>query len=193
MPKSRTFRPLSLTTNSQAKRNASPGPPSPTYSDTTNASAVHFGENGPTKIITRSDLKASMQSYENVSDRLVVIRLPPQPCRTLILACTDIAPELMHQLPICPSRDVESHRHTCGRNGNLLWVCVLLIVGGYTHTAPTSQDEGPLVRTGDPPTGCSGLASSNGQPLACPGTCPPSPARHLLHTYAPSSFPSPKR
>jgi hypothetical protein len=28
---------------------------------------VNLGENGPTKIITRSDLKASMQSYENVS------------------------------------------------------------------------------------------------------------------------------
>ncbi|KAF8271779.1 hypothetical protein EI94DRAFT_1720001 [Lactarius quietus] len=66
MQKSRPFRPLALNTNSQAKRNASPGPPSPTFSDTTNASAVHFGENGPAKIITRSDLKASMQSYENL-------------------------------------------------------------------------------------------------------------------------------
>jgi hypothetical protein len=28
---------------------------------------VNLGENGPAKIITRSDLKASMQSYENVS------------------------------------------------------------------------------------------------------------------------------
>ncbi|KAI9466747.1 hypothetical protein BJY52DRAFT_1141483 [Lactarius psammicola] len=66
MRKSRPFRPLAISTNSQAKRNASPGPPSPTYSDTTNASAVNFGENGPAKIITRSDLKASMQSYENL-------------------------------------------------------------------------------------------------------------------------------
>ncbi|KAH9045681.1 hypothetical protein EDB85DRAFT_1853257 [Lactarius pseudohatsudake] len=65
MPKSR-FRQLAITTNSQARRNASPGPPSPTFSDTTNASAVNFGENGPAKIITRSDLKASMQSYENL-------------------------------------------------------------------------------------------------------------------------------
>ncbi|KAH8999380.1 hypothetical protein EDB92DRAFT_957317 [Lactarius akahatsu] len=65
MPKSR-FRPLAITTHSQARRNASPGPPSPTFSDTTNASAVNFGENGPAKIITRSDLKASMQSYENL-------------------------------------------------------------------------------------------------------------------------------
>ncbi|KAH9007094.1 hypothetical protein EDB86DRAFT_49706 [Lactarius hatsudake] len=65
MPKSR-FRPLAVTIHSQARRNASPGPPSPTFSDTTNASAVNFGENGPAKIITRSDLKASMQSYENL-------------------------------------------------------------------------------------------------------------------------------
>ncbi|KAH9077450.1 hypothetical protein EDB83DRAFT_2217554 [Lactarius deliciosus] len=65
MPKSR-FRPLAISTHSQARRNASPGPPSPTFSDTTNASAVNFGENGPAKIITRSDLKASMQSYENL-------------------------------------------------------------------------------------------------------------------------------
>ena len=97
MPKSRTFRPLSLTTNSQAKRNASPGPPSPTYSDTTNASAVHFGENGPAKIITRSDLKASMQSYENVSNRLVDIRLPPATLQNAHISLyPNIAPELMH-------------------------------------------------------------------------------------------------
>jgi hypothetical protein len=51
----------------QGKRNASLDPPSPTFTETTNASAVNLGENGPAKIITRSDLKASMQSYENVS------------------------------------------------------------------------------------------------------------------------------
>jgi hypothetical protein len=70
MPKSRSLRPFTLTTNAQGKRNASPGgagPPSPTFTETTNVSAVNLGENGPAKIITRSDLKASMQSYENVS------------------------------------------------------------------------------------------------------------------------------
>ena len=68
MPKSRPIRPFTITTNSQGKRNASPGrPPSPTFSETTNVSAVNLGEHGPAKIITRSDLKASMQSYENVS------------------------------------------------------------------------------------------------------------------------------
>ncbi|KAH9978061.1 hypothetical protein BGW80DRAFT_1165973 [Lactifluus volemus] len=66
MPKSRPLRTLATTTNSQVKRNASPGPPSPTFSETTNVSAINFGENGPAKIITRTDLKASMQSYENL-------------------------------------------------------------------------------------------------------------------------------
>lgn len=94
MSRSRPFRPFSITTNSQSKRNGSPGPPSPTFSDTTNASAVHFGENGPAKVITRSDLKNSMQTYENVSTRLVV-RLRPQSCRTLILSCTT-TPEYTH-------------------------------------------------------------------------------------------------
>ena len=35
-----------------------------------------------------------------------------------------IAPKRMLQLPICPSRDVEGYRHTRGRNGKLLRVCV---------------------------------------------------------------------
>ena len=67
MPRSRPLRPFAIATNPQGKRNASPGPPSPTYSETTNVSAVNLGEHGPAKIITRSDLKASMQSYEIVS------------------------------------------------------------------------------------------------------------------------------
>lgn len=46
---------------------ASPGPPSPTFSEVTNASAFNFGSNGPAKIITRTDLKSSLQAYEDVS------------------------------------------------------------------------------------------------------------------------------
>jgi hypothetical protein len=49
------------------KRNISPGPPSPTFSDATHASAMNFGANGPEKIITRANLKASLQAYEDVS------------------------------------------------------------------------------------------------------------------------------
>ncbi|KAJ7499146.1 hypothetical protein FB451DRAFT_1015766 [Mycena latifolia] len=40
--------------------------PSPTFSDTTNASAMNFGANGPEKIITRANLKASLQAYEDL-------------------------------------------------------------------------------------------------------------------------------
>ena len=77
MPRSRPLRPFAIATNPQGKRNASPGPPSPTYSETTNASAVNLGEHGPAKIITRSDLKASMQSYEIVSSPLLSLSLSP--------------------------------------------------------------------------------------------------------------------
>ncbi|KAJ6629212.1 hypothetical protein B0H10DRAFT_2160657 [Mycena sp. CBHHK59/15] len=40
--------------------------PSPTFSDTTNVSAMNFGANGPEKIITRANLKASLQAYEEL-------------------------------------------------------------------------------------------------------------------------------
>ncbi|KAI9510445.1 hypothetical protein F5148DRAFT_1010917 [Russula earlei] len=68
MPKSRPLRPFSIKPNPEGKRSASSAgrPPSPTFSETTNVSAVNLGENGPSKIITRSDLKASMQCYENL-------------------------------------------------------------------------------------------------------------------------------
>jgi len=48
------------------KRNASPSPPSPTFSDATQASAMNFGPNGPAKIITRANLKSSLQTYEDL-------------------------------------------------------------------------------------------------------------------------------
>lgn len=49
-----------------SRRNSSPGArsPSPTFSETTNASALNFGDG--TKVITRADLKASLQAYEQV-------------------------------------------------------------------------------------------------------------------------------
>ena len=64
MPRARSLRSLTIAPN--AKRNASPGPPSPTYSDTSHASAMNFGANGPAKIITRAHLKASLHAYEEV-------------------------------------------------------------------------------------------------------------------------------
>ncbi|KAG0705441.1 hypothetical protein DFH29DRAFT_1031170 [Suillus ampliporus] len=47
------------------KRTSSPGPPSPTFSDATHASAMNFGADGPEKIITRANLKVSLQSYDD--------------------------------------------------------------------------------------------------------------------------------
>ena len=65
MPRARSLRSFAIT----HRRNTSPGPPrspSPTFSETTNASAMNFGPDGPEKIITRADLKASLQAYDDV-------------------------------------------------------------------------------------------------------------------------------
>lgn len=143
MPKSRSLRPFAITTNSQGKRNASPGPPSPTFSETTNVSAVNLGEHGPAKIITRSDLKASMQSYENVSPPISSPSAPPHPLRSankqlrneeLIFPFSLSSPsfhdsythttalvalEFMLQLSICNAHHVSSYRRARRRNGIL--------------------------------------------------------------------------
>ncbi|KAF9263634.1 hypothetical protein L218DRAFT_959164 [Marasmius fiardii PR-910] len=65
-------RPRSLRafTFGSSKRNSSPDArsPSPTFSETTNISGMNFGANGPAKIITRANLKASLQAYEQLMD-----------------------------------------------------------------------------------------------------------------------------
>ncbi|KAG6820446.1 hypothetical protein H0H93_000442 [Arthromyces matolae] len=58
----RSIRTLSFST----RRRASPEPPSPTFTDVTNVTAMNFGPNGPEKIITRANLKASLQAYEDL-------------------------------------------------------------------------------------------------------------------------------
>lgn len=65
MPRVRSLRTQALS----PKRDISPGPPSPTFTETTNASVLDFGPGGPEKIITRANLKASLQSYDDVSIR----------------------------------------------------------------------------------------------------------------------------
>jgi hypothetical protein len=70
MAPSRPPRSFSALTFGSGHRNISPGPPSPTFSDATHASAMNFGSNGPEKIITRANLKASLQAYEEVSVHL---------------------------------------------------------------------------------------------------------------------------
>ncbi|KAH7916740.1 hypothetical protein BJ138DRAFT_8107 [Hygrophoropsis aurantiaca] len=60
--KPRSLRNLALS----PKRSSSPGPPSPTFSDATHASAMNFGADGPEKVITRSNLKVSLQAYDEL-------------------------------------------------------------------------------------------------------------------------------
>ncbi|KAL7282153.1 hypothetical protein PYCCODRAFT_1438621 [Trametes coccinea BRFM310] len=70
MPRVRSLRTQALS----PKRNMSPGPPSPTFTETTNASVLNFGPDGPQKIITRTNLKASLQAYEDLLDRCATYR-----------------------------------------------------------------------------------------------------------------------
>ncbi|KAL5527313.1 hypothetical protein ACEPAG_6104 [Sanghuangporus baumii] len=63
MPKPRSLRSLAIKHNATA---IVPGPPSPTLSEATQASQMNFGIDGPERIITRADLKMSLQSYENL-------------------------------------------------------------------------------------------------------------------------------
>ncbi|VDB83312.1 unnamed protein product [Peniophora sp. CBMAI 1063] len=71
MPKARSLRSLAISTSTVTPRRNSTAttatsPPSPTFSEATNASAMNFGDNGPSKIITRADLKQSTQAYESL-------------------------------------------------------------------------------------------------------------------------------
>ena len=64
MPPPKSLRSLMLNQNVTGVSN---GPPSPTLSEATQASQMNFGANGPEKIITRADLKSSLQAHEDVS------------------------------------------------------------------------------------------------------------------------------
>ncbi|KAF9782285.1 hypothetical protein BJ322DRAFT_1111156 [Thelephora terrestris] len=66
MPNPRSLRTLSISSNVNKQQNLGHGPPSPTFSDATNASAINFGSNGPEKVITRADLKAGLQAYDEL-------------------------------------------------------------------------------------------------------------------------------
>ncbi|KAI9001244.1 hypothetical protein BD414DRAFT_404376 [Trametes punicea] len=70
MPRVRSLRTQALS----PQRNMSPGPPSPTFTETTNASVLNFGPDGPKKIITRANLKASVQAYEDLLNRCASYR-----------------------------------------------------------------------------------------------------------------------
>ncbi|KAL4241481.1 Protein IVY1 [Abortiporus biennis] len=70
MPRARSLRSLAISPN----RNTSPGPPSPTFSEATNASAMNFGPDGPEKIITRANLKSSLLAYEDLLSKCAAYR-----------------------------------------------------------------------------------------------------------------------
>ncbi|KZT12949.1 uncharacterized protein LAESUDRAFT_740202 [Laetiporus sulphureus 93-53] len=56
------------------KLDTSSRPSSPTFSETTNASVLDFGPDGPHKIITRAHLKMSMQAYEDLLNKSAAYR-----------------------------------------------------------------------------------------------------------------------
>ena len=62
MPSARSLRTQAISPN----RNTPPRASSPAFSETTNVSALNFGPNGPSTIITRNNLKQSIQAYEEV-------------------------------------------------------------------------------------------------------------------------------
>lgn len=62
MPSAHSLRSQTISPN----RNIPPRASSPTFSETTNVSALNFGPNGPSRIITRSNLKQGIQAYEEV-------------------------------------------------------------------------------------------------------------------------------
>ncbi|KAI6164918.1 hypothetical protein EDD17DRAFT_1872022 [Pisolithus thermaeus] len=58
-------KPRSLRNLALSPKHSSPSrSPSPTFSDATRASAMNFGTDGPKKIITRSNLKTSLQAFD---------------------------------------------------------------------------------------------------------------------------------
>ena len=76
-PRSRT---VSVSSSVNKRTHPGHGPPSPTFSDATNASAMNFGSDGPEKIITRADLKASLQAYDDVRIRIPELYLVRKKC-----------------------------------------------------------------------------------------------------------------
>ncbi|KAI0921499.1 hypothetical protein AcW1_004543 [Taiwanofungus camphoratus] len=70
MPRVRSLRSQTIS----PKRDVSPRPSSPTFSETTNASVLNFGPDGPAKIITRANLKVSLQSYEDLLNKCAAYR-----------------------------------------------------------------------------------------------------------------------
>ncbi|KAF7800002.1 hypothetical protein EIP86_011245 [Pleurotus ostreatoroseus] len=114
MPRARSLRSLTIS----RRRTTSPGPPSPTFSETTNASAMNFGPDGPEKIVTRADLKASVQAYGDVR---VFISCPnPRPLpRPSLKRLRSPAPRQMRRVQGRAHGHVARNRTLCGRYGDV--------------------------------------------------------------------------
>ncbi|KAH9938439.1 uncharacterized protein B0H18DRAFT_1081107 [Fomitopsis serialis] len=67
-------RPRSLRSQALSPRRENSRPPSPTFSEATNASVLNFGPDGPSKIITRAHLKNSIQGYEDLLTKCAAYR-----------------------------------------------------------------------------------------------------------------------
>ena len=113
MPRTRSLRPLAMS----PKRTDSPGPPSPTFSEATNASAMNFGPNGPDKIITRGDLRASVYAYEDVRCQRQG-HLPPK-LLAVVMICAIAVSKQVCGLSRSTSRNVPSDSELCRCNGDL--------------------------------------------------------------------------
>ncbi|KAK0490757.1 hypothetical protein IW261DRAFT_1580362 [Armillaria novae-zelandiae] len=112
-----------------SRRNSSPGPPSPTFSDATNVSQMNFGANGPEKIITRSNLKASLQAYEELMNSSANYRLALVAMSKATAAFADAMEACSGcEIPSCPDRVIS--------------LCIVL------------QSQGPSIRVGDTLTSC---------------------------------------
>lgn len=139
MPRVRSLRTQTLS----PKRDISPGPPSPTYTETTNASVLNFGPNGPEKVVTRANLKASLQSYEEVR---VLGRSPMNSLAHLTFPYHE-ASQPMLKLPCSPLNDVEGNCGIRRCNGGLFGVRLGLLL---THPkAHFIQPQGSKLRDWD--------------------------------------------
>ena len=172
MPRARSLRSLTIS----RRRNTSPGPPSPTFSETTNASAMNFGPDGPEKIITRADLKASVQAYDDVRAH----RAPRPPSPVPLSNPSDppaLAPALPQILAKCAAyrAALMAMSRATAAFADAMEVCatyVLRVAPSCAHAdVSPAQTKGPQLRGQHPSSGCVWSPPSHGQPLARHGAC----------------------
>jgi len=139
------------------------GPPSPTFSDATNASAMNFGSDGPEKIITRADLKASLQAYDDVRTRTLRLYLMSQITSVLIrVVCRSLLPalECLRELSFSPDVSVQGDLQFRGCHGSLckVWTLLDFLLLRLRLRAPREcRLKGPSYETSTRIQGASGL------------------------------------